>query len=79
MKPPVVHVVKPSGGIYLEPVNPPEDSWWLCDRETFQQRLSAETPRMTRSRFGRQCACYTTRGSGSDTASPMRSRRNSDA
>jgi hypothetical protein len=47
------HVVKPSGGIYLEPVNPPEESWWVCDRETFQHRLSAETPRMTRSRFGR--------------------------
>jgi hypothetical protein len=51
-------VVKPSGGIYLEQVNPPEDSWWLCDRETFQPRLSAETPRMTSSRFGRSGRIY---------------------
>jgi hypothetical protein len=48
------HVVKPSGGIYLEPVNPPEESWWTqADRVTFQRRLVEETPRMTSSRFGR--------------------------
>lgn len=47
------HVIKPSGGIYLEPVNAPDGSWWVCDRPTFQQRLVEETPRMQGSRFGR--------------------------
>ena len=35
-------------------VSPPASSWWCCDRDTFNQRLQQELPRMERSLIAQQ-------------------------
>ena len=30
----------------------PADSWWMCDRETFRQRVTERLPQMRASCFG---------------------------